>query len=342
MIFTNPPDRATVIPSPRHTHHFASVSIEALEQAGRRTPPPRMQSLRRRASKAGLITPLPPSVVPNEALAVRPRTKTPSRRARSPKQRSRSPSPEPEEEEAPAPAPAPKRPVIKGAPPPAPPPAPANSLDASGLISPDALLPPRPPTAYDQLRHLTRRINGVFMRYERPASMYARPGSAEALALEAAEAEVEESPLFIKHSLDELLKACEKAARDRKLSLVEALEGAENPDGQKEMLALVQSSSNDDDAPKDDEEAKLASAIQRQQMATSRMASLHSSEMEWLRKLQGAFDELMSKLEASQRQVVQAEGEVAELVEKVEQTNEKLEAAEEQVRTQSSEGRVKK
>ena len=202
MIFSHPPDHATVIPSPRHKTHnqLAAVSVEALEQAGQRTPAPRMQALRKKAARSGMLTPAPPSAVPDEALATRPRSKTPGRRSRSPRSRSHSPEPPQEEEEAPAPEASAKVAVIKGQPPPAKPPAPANALDAAGMISTDgtAAIPDRPPTAYDQLRHMTRRINGVFMRYERPA----HPTSLDPDA----EPEVEESPLFLKHTLNELIK----------------------------------------------------------------------------------------------------------------------------------------
>ena len=96
----------------------------------------------------------------------------------------------------------------------------------------------------------------------------------------------------------------ENAARDRQYSLTEALEGKDENETQREMQQLLQQSSSDADAPADDEEAKLAQSIERQQQATTKLASLHSQEAAWLQKLKSGFDRLMGQLDKAQVRVL--------------------------------------
>ena len=211
MYFNQPPDTLTVVPSPRSSfQQAASTLIAALEQKTRLAPVPRMQALRK---VAHTHAPPPPSVVPDEALK-RPASKSTRRRC-SPR-RALSPEPEPEKpevDEATAVAAAIKaaKEAAAAKPRPTPPPAAATASGPSNLVDPTSLMPARPPTAYDQLKHLTRRINGVFMRYERGPTLYGADFDPDAPA------EIEESPLFLKNTLDELLSASEKAALERKV-----------------------------------------------------------------------------------------------------------------------------
>lgn len=99
-----------------------------------------------------LVTPAPPPLIPGEGA----RRVSPRRRSPSPTEAAAAPA----EEAAAAPS---QLPIILGTGK-----LPAWQDDSDDEAEPELEDLSRPPTAYDEMRHIVRRVNGVFMRYETP------------------------------------------------------------------------------------------------------------------------------------------------------------------------------